>query len=73
LRLIGVSLTDVSREGNEQLSIFGNEKRSKARAVDKAVDKIRGKYGSDTIVRGSSYKSELNVGKKHKAQLDEKK
>ena len=73
LRLLGVALTDISRDGNEQISIFGSEKRTKARAVDKAVDKIRNKYGSDTIVRGSSYKSELSVGKKHKAQIDIKK
>lgn len=72
LRLLGVSLTNVTYDGDEQLSLFDNEKRDKARAIDKTVDSIRSKFGSDTIMRGVTYKSSVNVGKKHKAQIEEK-
>ena len=54
------------------MSLFDNEKRDKARAIDKTVDSIRNKFGSNTIMRGVTYKSSVDVGKKHKAQIDER-
>ena len=72
LRLIGVSLTNVTYEDEAQMSFFDNEKKEKARAIDRTVDSIRSKFGSGTIVRGLNYKSDINVGKKHKAQMDNK-
>lgn len=72
LRLLGVSLTNVTYEDEEQMSLFDNEKRDKARAIDKTVDSIRNKFGSNTIMRGVTYKSSVDVGKKHKAQIDER-
>ena len=41
--------------------------------LDKAYDAINSKFGSATIVRGSSMKSNLNVGKKYQAQMEQKK
>ena len=41
--------------------------------LDQAVDHIRGKFGSDTICRGAILRSDLQVGKKYKSQLDDKK
>lgn len=73
LRLLGVALTNITYEDEAQLSIFDNNKKEKARAVDKAVDGIRNRFGSDTIVRGVAYQSGINVGKKHKAQIENKK
>ena len=73
IRLLGVSLNDISFENNVQMSFFCDEKKEKARAVDKAVDSIRAKFGSDVIVRGAVCNSSFNVGKKHKAQFDENK
>ena len=73
LRLLGVALTDLSREGEDvQLSLFATEKanKEKARNLDKAADAINAKFGSATIVRGTDVNSNLRVGKKHKAQLD---
>lgn len=73
LRLIGIALTKITKESSYQLSLFDNEMRDKERRVDTAMDDIRRKYGSSTIMWGSSFKSSLNVGKKYKAQLDDKK
>ncbi|NDL67521.1 DNA polymerase Y family protein [Anaerotalea alkaliphila] len=70
LRLLGISLTDVTREGHVQQSLFPDENRERARKLDKAVDRIRSRFGSDTIVRGSALQSNEEVGKKYKAQMD---
>lgn len=55
LRLIGVSLSDVTKEGGEQLTLFDSaEESSKKQKVDAAVDAIRNKYGKSKIVLGST-------------------
>ncbi len=73
LRLIGISLTQITAEDNAQLSFFPTESREKERKIDKAMDAIRNRFGSETVVRASNYNSELNVGKKYKAQIENKK
>lgn len=70
LRLLGVAVTDISREDYVQQSLFVDEKKEKARKIDKAVDNIRGRYGTDAISRGSSYGLSARVGSKHKAQIE---
>jgi len=70
LRLLGVALTDLSREEPEQISMFSEEKNSKEKEIDKIIDDIRGKFGSDTIVRGSTMQYSKDVAKKHKAAKD---
>ncbi len=72
LRLLGVSLTNVTHEDTMQLSLFEDEKRDRSRKLDKALDAIRGKYGTDTIVRAAALQSGKGVGRKHKAQIDMK-
>lgn len=67
LRLLGVSLTDISREDTEQFSLFEDEGKERSRELDKAMDSIRGKYGMDTIMRASSIQAGKNAGRKHKA------
>lgn len=71
LRLLGISLTNVTCDEEAQMSFFEDNKKEKARAADKALDDIRNKYGSDTITRGA-YGTAIRVGKKHKAQMDNK-
>ena len=72
LRLLGISLTNLTSDEDAQLSFFGSEERNeKARAVDKALDAIRSKYGIDTISRGA-YGAAPRIGKKHKAQMQNK-
>lgn len=55
LRLIGVSLTDLTKESGEQLSLFGasSAENDKKRKLDSAVDAIRNKYGDSKITMGS--------------------
>lgn len=73
LRLLGISLTNITREDTTQISLFPDEEKDKARRLDKAYDAINSKYGSATIVRGSSMQSKINVGKKYQAQIEQKK
>lgn len=69
LRLLGIALTQIVREGPEQLSLFPDEKKEKARTLDRTLDNIRSRFGADTVKRGSTYRTKLDVGKKYKAQL----
>ena len=73
LRLLGVALSEVVHEGEEQqLSFFSeSEEKSKARQVDKTVDEIRRRFGYDTIKRASVCNTGEDVGKKYKARFDQ--
>lgn len=73
LRLLGIALTDITKEEPVQISLFADENREKARKLDQTMDALRSKYGSGTIIRASAVHSDLEVGKKYKAQLDAKK
>ena len=72
IRLIGISLTSLTRGESEQISFFEDEDKEKKRKIDKTVDNIRNKFGSETVVRGTSYKTKMNVVKKYKAQMENK-
>lgn len=72
LRLIGVALTDLTKEDQAQISLFLDERKERSRRLDKAYDAINQKYGTATIQRGTSLKSNLRVGKKYQAQLEQK-
>ena len=71
LRLMGLALTNISREGEEQMSLFPDEKKERARRIDRTVDSIRGKFGPDTIIRGTTVGSDGRIGRKFKAQAQE--
>lgn len=73
LRLLGIALTNITREETMQFSLFQDVSREKARKIDKAKDALNAKFGSATIVRGSSIQSNINVGKKYQAQIEQKK
>ena len=70
LRLLGIAMTNITREETEQFSLFQDKDREKARKIDKAKDVLNAKFGSATIVRGSSIQSKIDVGKKYKAQME---
>ena len=53
VRLIGISTSKVSEEHFSQLSLFPKERNLKLEKLDSAIDKIRGKYGADSIKRAS--------------------
>lgn len=73
LRLLGIALTSITREDVSQVSWFCDENRQKAQKIDQAKDLLNKKYGEATLVRGSSIRSKLDVGKKYKAQMAQKK
>jgi DNA polymerase-4 len=55
VRLLGVGLSRFEAEPTDQLELFGEETaqpRERLRKVSRAVDRIRGKYGYDSISRG---------------------
>ena len=53
LRLLGVSLTDVSADEFTQLSLFDDGKRERRRKLDRALDDIKNRYGRDSVYRAS--------------------
>ena len=72
LRLIGVALTELTKEETSQMSLFSDEKKERSRKLDKAYDAINKKFGASTIQKGTNLQSDLRVGKKYQAQMDQK-
>ena len=70
LRLLGISLTNITRENTEQLTLFPDLQKEKERKVDQAMDAIRNRFGSDFIMRGIPGQNTERVGRKYKAQLE---
>ena len=70
LRLLGIAMTNITREETVQFSLFQDESREKSRKIDKAKDALNARFGAATIVRGSSIQSKIDVGKKYKAQIE---
>lgn len=73
LRLLGIALTDLTREDFVQTSLFAEaeEKKTKSKQLDKTVDALRSKYGRSAVQRGALLKDTHEVGKKYKAQMEE--
>lgn len=72
LRLLGISLTDLSRGDCEQQSLFPNPKRDRERQLDQTMDSLRNRFGADTVVRGAAFRSDIRVGQKYRAQMENK-
>ena len=72
LRLLGLSLTDVTKEEYMQMSLFPDERKEKARKLDAAMDQLRDKFGSDAVFRAGAADGE-RIGRKYRAQMEEKK
>ena len=72
LRLLGAALTDLTKEDTAQMSLFPDEKKERSRKLDKAYDAINKKFGATTIQRGSNLQSDIRVGKKYQAQMEQK-
>ena len=70
LRLIGVSVTGLTEDDFEQLSLFEDpEKKEKSRKLDAALDAIRQKYGNDKVTRASILNGAQGIARKAKAQM----
>lgn len=73
VRLLGIRTSKLSEEGSpEQLTIFDLQnmkqkslQRKKFEDLDKALDKIRQKYGHDAVVRGGQYGNQKRNEKNH--------
>lgn len=70
LRLIGLGLSDITHDDGVQMSLFEDTKKDRARKIDQAMDAIRSKYDSSTILRGTVKEEAPKVGKKYTAHLD---
>lgn len=73
LRLLGVALTQLSRKTGGQITFLGDEKREREEKIDKTVDTLRARFGTASVVRGAVYKSPIEVGRKYKAPMENKK
>ncbi len=77
LRLMSISLGNLTKEsGGEQLSLFEQEspvKREKDEKLEKAIDALRHKYGSDSIQRGTVMNSGIRVAGKFKGKQEAEK
>jgi len=61
VRLIGLRTSRLAKNSYEQMSLFENRQTQKMKELEKAVDKIRGKYGVDSIKRASFLKENTLV------------
>ncbi|MDW5299506.1 MAG: DNA polymerase IV [Sedimentibacter sp.] len=52
IRQLGVSVSDLEYSNIKQINIFQDELSVKNEILDKAVDKIRAKYGDESVIRG---------------------
>lgn len=68
IRLIGLSLSDISRDDYCQMSLFGDERREKMKKLDKALDSIRGRFGDESVQRASTTSISKRVNRKHRAE-----
>ena len=67
LRLIGLSLSDMEKDGEGQISFFDMQTacdNEKDKNADRAVDALREKFGSDIIKRGGMIGSGITLRKK---------
>lgn len=60
VRLIGVRATDITQEEFAQLDLFEEEKKDKLRKLDASIDKIREKFGKDSVQRASFLKGDID-------------
>lgn len=61
LRLLGVRATKITEEGFCQLNLFESEQARKRKEMEKAVDHIREKFGTDSVKRASFLKKDSIV------------
>ena len=74
LRLLSVALTNLTKEeGGAQMSLFGEDEhpsRERDQKLDRAVDALRSKFGSDIIRRGTVAERKIDVARKFKGKAD---
>ena len=68
IRLIGVRVDQLVEKEQMQISLFENTENEKQKKIDSVVDKIKEKYGYETITRAGK----MNVDKNIKLKEDKK-
>ena len=58
IRLLGVQTSKATNEAHRQYSLFETQNVEKLSKLDSAIDKIRNKYGEDSVMRASFVKTE---------------
>ena len=56
IRLVGLRISNLTEKAQEQLSLFDTQKTQKQKEIDKALDKIKEKYGYQSITRAGEMK-----------------
>lgn len=56
IRLIGVRVDDLIEKNEQQLSLFQDEKNKKQEKLDETIDKLKEKYGYNSITRAGKMK-----------------
>ena len=51
IRLIGVRVDDLTDKEEMQISLFDNSENEKQKELDKAIDKLKDKYGYNLVTR----------------------
>ncbi|MCR5755457.1 MAG: DNA polymerase IV [Acetatifactor sp.] len=74
LRLISVSLTNVTNDDTQQLSLFTqeNQGREREKKLDRTMDSIRERFGIDSIKRGTTLTGNDRIARKFKGNYDNK-
>jgi len=52
IRLIGFGVSNLRKEGTGQQLLFSEKTDKRQKLIDRAFDKIRNKYGKDSLKRG---------------------
>lgn len=68
IRLIGLSLTNIDRDGYEQLSLIPDDGKEKLKKLDMALDQVRLKYGNESIRRAGTMDVDGRINRRHKAE-----
>lgn len=70
LRLVGLSLSDIDRDGFEQISLFEDPDKEKRKALDASLDSIRGRFGNSAVQRASTLNTSDRINKRFKAEQE---
>ena len=68
LRLIGLALTDIDRDGFEQMSFIVDDRKEKMKKLDNALDSLRVRFGDDSVKRAGTMDVAKRVNRKHRAE-----
>ena len=63
IRLVGVRVDNLVEKDEVQLSLFNNEEEKKQEKLDEVVDKLKDKFGYNSVTRAGKLNIEENLTK----------